>query len=341
MSTPSGVDRSWFDKACKPVNVILVAVIWSLIALIVHFVFSVNLPGIERPVWYRLLVLLGFQNLGLIFSAILCWRNWKSPLIHSRRTWLILGVALGIEAIANAIFAYWEMGLNIDPTGCFADLFYSIFYVTTPLCIAALTLKAKIRLKLYQWVIVIVISSLALSYTIWTTIAPANAIELSLPNTSANPPAIVALSSPSPESSPTAEPPREDAEALAAAPAWVRTTEVWFKPLAKVFALTYVFADVVMLFFATISIANFWGKRGIHSQSAIAWAAICFYIADTWYNYATSHIDGYQTGFILEVFWVFGMVLFGVSAAIEFNNTIEGRIRKEQIANLERQREAA
>jgi hypothetical protein len=233
------------------------------------------------------------------------------------------------------------MGLNIDPTGCFADLFYSIFYITAPLCIAALTLNAKIKLKIYQWAIVFIISGLALSYTIWTMIAPANAIESSLPNAINNPPAIIALASPSPESSPTVEPPREDAEALAAAPEWVRTTEVWFKPLAKVFALTYVFADVVMLFFATISIANFWGKRGIHSQSAIAWAAICFYVADTWYNYATSHIDDYQTGFVLEVFWVLGMILFGVSAAIEFNNTIERQIRKDQTAKLEGYREVA
>jgi uncharacterized membrane protein YhdT len=44
MSTPSGVNQTWFDKACKPVNVILVAVIWSIIAIITHFVFSVNFP---------------------------------------------------------------------------------------------------------------------------------------------------------------------------------------------------------------------------------------------------------------------------------------------------------
>jgi predicted outer membrane lipoprotein len=39
-----------------------------------------------------------------------------------------------------------------------------------------------------------------------------------------------------------------------------------------------------------------------------------------WLAYATNHVSGYQSGFMLEVFWTFGAIQFGVAAALEFEH---------------------
>lgn len=56
-----------------------------------------------------------------------------------------------------------------------------------------------------------------------------------------------------------------------------------------------------------------------------AQAVLCFYIADTWFAYANSQMQGYESGFIMEVFWIFGIVQFGIAAALEFDNSIRAR----------------
>jgi hypothetical protein len=62
----------------------------------------------------------------------------------------------------------------------------------------------------------------------------------------------------------------------------------------------------------------FWGGRLSNAWQVNAQAITCFYIADMWLAYASNHIEGYQSGFMLEVFWIFGTLLFGIAAAIEF-----------------------
>jgi hypothetical protein len=69
----------------------------------------------------------------------------------------------------------------------------------------------------------------------------------------------------------------------------------------------------------------FWGGRFAQSWRMIAAAAFSFYIADMWFTYATDHITDYQSGFLLEVFWVFSGVLFAIGAALEYDNSIRYR----------------
>ena len=35
--------------------------------------------------------------------------------------------------------------------------------------------------------------------------------------------------------------------------------------------------------------------------------------------------QGYESGSMMEVFWIFGIVQFGVAAALEFDNSIRAR----------------
>jgi len=78
----------------------------------------------------------------------------------------------------------------------------------------------------------------------------------------------------------------------------------------------YVISDVVLLIVASIMLLAFWGGKASLSWRMIAAAAFSLYIADMWYKYA-SNLPDYKSGDILEVFWVFSGVLFGMGAVLE------------------------
>jgi hypothetical protein len=97
------------------------------------------------------------------------------------------------------------------------------------------------------------------------------------------------------------------------------------QPLAASFNLFYVLCDLVLLTFAAILFLGFWdGRLGLPWRMT-AQAVLCFYIADTWFAYAHNRVQGYESGFIMEVFWIFGIVQFGMAAALEFDNSIRAR----------------
>lgn len=85
----------------------------------------------------------------------------------------------------------------------------------------------------------------------------------------------------------------------------------------------YVVSDVVLLIIATIMLLAFWGGKVSLSWRMIAAAAFSLYIADMWFIYATNYYPlNYQSGDILEVFWVFSGVLFGMGAALEYEASL-------------------
>jgi hypothetical protein len=78
----------------------------------------------------------------------------------------------------------------------------------------------------------------------------------------------------------------------------------------------YVVSDVALLIIASTLLLAFWGGKASLSWRMIAAAAFSLYIADMWYKYAQGFSD-YKSGDILEVFWVFSGVLFGMGAVLE------------------------
>ncbi len=69
------------------------------------------------------------------------------------------------------------------------------------------------------------------------------------------------------------------------------------------------------------------GGRFAQSWRMIAAAAFSLYIADIWFKYATNRLSDYQSGGLLEVFWVFSGVLFGIGAALEYDLSSRSRSR--------------
>jgi hypothetical protein len=91
--------------------------------------------------------------------------------------------------------------------------------------------------------------------------------------------------------------------------------------IAFILNLFYVVSDVVLLIIATTMLLAFWGGKVSLSWRMIAAAAFSLYIADMWFQFA-QQMENYQSGDILEVFWVFSGVLFGMGAVLEYDASL-------------------
>lgn len=85
----------------------------------------------------------------------------------------------------------------------------------------------------------------------------------------------------------------------------------------------YIVSDVLLLIIATAVLLAFWGGRVARSWQMIAAAAFSLYIADMWFGYAQG--QDYQSGDLLEVFWVFSGILFGIGAVLEYDASLKRR----------------
>jgi hypothetical protein len=103
----------------------------------------------------------------------------------------------------------------------------------------------------------------------------------------------------------------------------------WATQIAPLLNWFYVVMDVLLLIIATALLLAFWGGRVSLSWRMIAAAAFSLYIADMWQKYATTSITNYQSGGILEVFYVWSGVLFGIGAVLEYDASLN-RSRRER-----------
>lgn len=99
-------------------------------------------------------------------------------------------------------------------------------------------------------------------------------------------------------------------------------TPTWVESIAPILNWFYIVSDVLLLIIATTLLLAFWGGRVSLSWRMIAAAAFSLYIADMWFKYATNWIPNYQSGEILEVFWVWSGVLFGMGAVLEYDASL-------------------
>ena len=100
----------------------------------------------------------------------------------------------------------------------------------------------------------------------------------------------------------------------------------WVGTVAPILSWFYVISDVLLLIIATTLLLAFWGGRVSLSWRMIAAASFSLYIADMWFKHA-SRYPNYESGDILEVFWVFSGVLFGMGAALEYDASLN-RLRR-------------
>ena len=302
-------------------------IIWSVLALILHLNFGIIDPGSKQPAWF-ILTSIGFEEIGLMVAGMLCWRNWRSNYIPSGRgVWLLFAIAMFAFFVGNLCFCAWELVWGLDPAASAGNLFFGLFYLMLIGGVRLVMLDRDIELATPQWVAVVGIATIGLTIGCWVTTISAKA---ELP-TSVTPQ--VSLSTDSKlqarqiliTSRPLSQAPALPTTNLMEPPSWVSAIDLWMQPLVNTFNLFYVLCDTILLIFAAMLFLGFWGGHLGLPWRTTAQAVLCFYIADTWFAYANNRVQGYQSGSIMEVFWVFGIVQFGIAAALEFDNSIRAR----------------
>ncbi len=299
------------ERLFQTKNIVRWAIILSSVSLFFFMFFSGPMYGVERPLWYRISTFI-LQEIAVFGAGLVCLRNGFSKQMPSgTQVWLLTGVALFSYFIGNLFFYLWELLWGLDPVGSLGDPFFVIFYILLSLGMIIAVIDKKIKLKMYQWSIIAGITTYAAVMAMWI---------MTPPRTSANStesPVVATAQSSTNQASPIVEP---AAEAAPDAPEWVKSMDAVFKPHGASLNQFYVWNDVALFGLAVAMILAFWGGRLSNAWQFNAQAIICFYVADMWLAYATNHVSGYQSGFMLEVFWTFGAIQFGVAAALEFEH---------------------
>jgi hypothetical protein len=303
--------------------------IWAAIALILYLNFSVVDVGSSRPAWF-IVATIGLEEIGLLISGWLCWRNWQSEYTPSgRAVWLLFAIAIFAFLVGNMWFCLWELLWGLDPAASAGNPFFVLFYLMLIAGVRLAILDRDVQLARQQWIVVMSVAAVGLTIGCWLTTLSARAMPLPPPITSQievqheNRSMMADVSPPTIPTQTTRD--RDTVTAAKHPPDWVLAIDRSMQPLANTFNLFYVLCDLVLLTFAAILYLGFWGGQLGLPWRTISQAVLCFYIADTWFAYANNQVQGYESGFIIEVFWVFGIVQFGIAAALEFDNSIRAR----------------
>jgi hypothetical protein len=303
-------------------------IIWSIVSAVLYLNFSVVDAHHARPIWF-ILATTGLEELGLLIAGYLCWRNWQSPdLPTGRAVWLLFAIAIFAFFGGNLWFCLWEVLWGLDPAASAGNVFFVLFYLILIAGMRLAILDRDVQLARLQWAIVLGVAAIGLTIGCWLTTIPARAITVP-PSTAVAIMQDLADAYLLDETNiPTLQLPaigKSNSIASAHPPDWVLAIDQSMHPLITTFNLFYVLCDLVLLIFSTILLLGFWGGQMGLPWRMTAQAVLCFYIADTWFAYANDRVQGYESGSIMEVFWIFGIVQFGIAAALEFDNSIRAR----------------
>ncbi|SKB14941.1 conserved membrane hypothetical protein [Planktothrix sp. PCC 11201] len=314
-------------------GMVIAGIVWAVLALLFFLLFSVTVQGEELPLWYSIGTY--FFELGAFLAAsLVCYRNWQSPqMVSGRNVWLCIGLGVFFYFVGGVLFGVWELAWNLDPAVSIADGFYVLSYLFLATGMILAVVSKRLDLDISQWLILFGVALVGTTFGMW--VASPNlfgllgapepvAIEQSVPTTAATAPGV---SAPKVEKSSAQTSPETDSEKeTSSAPLWVEAIDSKLEPLAFGFNLFYIIGDVFLLILATALILAFWGGRFSQSWRMIAFAIFSLYIADMYFKWADSRGSGnYESGGLLEVFFVFTGVLFAVGAILEYDISTRSR----------------
>ncbi|MGL4499297.1 MAG: hypothetical protein ACRC78_17795 [Planktothrix sp.] len=315
-------------------GLVIAGIVWAVLALLFFLLFSVTVQGEELPLWYSIGTY--FFELGaFLAAAIVCYRNWQSPqMVSGRNVWLCIGLGVFFYFVGGVLFGVWELAWNLDPAVSIADGFYVLSYLFLGTGMILAVISKRLDLDLGQWLTLLGVAIVGTTFGMW--VASPNlfgllgspddpvAIEQSVTAPAVTAPGISApkIEPSAPQTSPESEPETE----TSSAPLWVEAIDSKLEPLAFGFNLFYIIGDVFLLILATALILAFWGGRFSQSWRMIAFAIFSLYIADMYFKWADSRGSGeYESGGLLEVFFVFTGVLFAVGAILEYDISTRSR----------------
>ncbi|MBD2003409.1 MULTISPECIES: hypothetical protein [Cyanophyceae] len=332
-------------------TIVIAGIAWAVLALLYFLLFSISAPGEDRPLWYTIGTYI-FEEVAYLGAAVLCFRNWRSPqIVSGRNVWLGFGMGMLCYFLGNLLFCYWELVLHQEPIVSPGDLFFVPAYLFLGWGMILAVISRRLNLEIWQWAVVGAIAFVGIALALWLSFAPpkqstavsvdslptsstqvANANLAKKANAYGTPTAYPATKAPAVKTAKSAQGKASATGVLAATaepappPAWVISVEKLLEPLAGFLNIFYVVIDIFLLIIAATVLLAFWGGRFSQSWRMIAGAAFSYYVADMWLKYADTYIgDEYQSGGLLEVFWVFSGVLFAIGAALEFDTSSRSR----------------
>jgi hypothetical protein len=326
-------------------TLVIVGIVWAVMALLFFLLFSVPLSQDDGlPPWYSIGTYI-FECGAYLGAALVCLRNWKSPHMASgRNVWLGIGLGMLFYFIAGVLFGIWELYFELDPYVSPADAFYLGSYVVLIGGMVVAVTSKRLNLEIWQWGLLAGIAAFGIAVAIWVAapdswraqlgMAPAATQEVVTGEAPAKggkgkAPAVDNSSqSKAKGAAATAAPPAPEEESAEAThtPAWVMALDKQLSPYAYAINLFYIVGDVFLLIIATALLLAFWGGRFSQSWRMIAAATFSLYIADMYFKWRDTQAEGsYQSGSLLEVFFVFSGILFGIGAVLEHDISTRSR----------------
>jgi hypothetical protein len=319
-------------------TLVILGVVWAVLALLFFLLFSVPVEGEELPLWYSIGTYI-FECVAYLGAALVCFRNWKSPqMVSGRNVWLGIGLGMLFYFLANLMFGVWELYFELDPDISPADAFYIGSYIVLIWGMVLAVTSKRLNLEVWQWGLLAGIAVVGMAIAIWVAApdllksqfgigsAP-NQIVVESPTTAGK----TALKAPpitekTGSNGAAAEAEEEEEETSSHTPAWVKSLDVLLTPYAYAVNLFYIIGDVFLLIIATALLLAFWGGRFSQSWRMIAAATFSLYVADMYSKWRDSQPDtNFQSGSLLEVFFVFSAILFGVGAVLEHDISCRSR----------------
>lgn len=319
-------------------TLVILGVVWAVLALLFFLLFSVPVEGEELPLWYSIGTYI-FECVAYLGAALVCFRNWKSPqMVSGRNVWLGIGLGMLFYFLANLMFGVWELYFELDPDISPADAFYIGSYIVLIWGMVLAVTSKRLNLEVWQWGLLAGIAVVGMAIAIWVAAPDLLKSQFgigSAPNQIvAESPTTVdktALKAPpitekTGSNGAAAEAEEEEEETSSHTPAWVKSLDVLLTPYAYAVNLFYIIGDVFLLIIATALLLAFWGGRFSQSWRMIAAATFSLYVADMYSKWRDSQPDtNFQSGSLLEVFFVFSAILFGVGAVLEHDISCRSR----------------
>ena len=310
-------------------NLVIFGIVWAVLALLFFLLFSVTPEGDELPLWHSIGTYV-FELGAFLMAALVCYRNWQSPqMVSGRNVWLGFGLGCFFYFLAGVLFGVWELVWHLDPDVSLADLPYILSYLFLGWGMVLAVTSKRLNLEVWQWAALLGVAAAGTALAIWVadptffgligSEEPA-AIERVAPE-----PAPTEAATPAAEAPPIS-PGEEEAEEETSAPAWVVALDKKLEPLATGVNLFYIIGDVFLLILATALILAFWGGRFSQSWRMIAFATFSLYVADMYFKWADTRAEAeYESGGLLEVFFVFTGILLAIGAILEYDISTRSR----------------
>jgi len=328
---------------------VIAGIVWAVMALLFFLLFSVPLSQEEGlPSWYSIGTYI-FECGAYLGAALVCFRNWNSPqMVSGRNVWLGIGLGMLFYFIAGVLFGIWELYFELDPDVSPADAFYLGSYVVLIGGMVVAVSSKRLNLEIWQWGLLAGIAAFGIAVAIWVAAPDSWRVQLGMAPSA--PQEVVTGSAPVTQGkgkTPTPAPaldntsksktkgaaataaksaPEEEAAEGTKAPAWVIALDEQLSPYKNAINLFYIVGDVFLLIIATALLLAFWGGRFSQSWRMIAAATFSLYIADMYFKWRDTQAAGsYQSGSLLEVFFVFSGILFGIGAVLEHDISTRSR----------------